>query len=156
MDPGESLMSRASPFCARAGVAQCRVRTTPEASCPYTRMMVRLIKLIKLAVSCAETKMRESSRGLEVGSPVISPSPKLEHVRRAPPLPRTTWKWPLRNEAEFERGVGELEGFGFDTLSFGSDDLCHLIQELFRKLDLPSQLRIPEQKIQVRCHHPAP
>lgn len=79
-------------------------------------------------------------------------SPLLDHVRQAPPLPSMSLQWPPRNEAEFERGVEELEGFGWDPLSFDSDDLCHLLLELFLKLDLPAQLRIPEKKIRVRGH----
>eukprot|EP00286_Rhodomonas_abbreviata_P026452 CAMPEP_0181306350 /NCGR_PEP_ID=MMETSP1101-20121128/10249_1 /TAXON_ID=46948 /ORGANISM="Rhodomonas abbreviata, Strain Caron Lab Isolate" /LENGTH=945 /DNA_ID=CAMNT_0023412393 /DNA_START=482 /DNA_END=3319 /DNA_ORIENTATION=+ len=57
-------------------------------------------------------------------------------------------QWPERNEEAFERGKACLKTLECDALSFTSDDLVHLIFEIFMELGLPGELGIPIEKMQ--------
>jgi hypothetical protein len=56
-------------------------------------------------------------------------------------------EWPNRNEPAFVRGNITLRTLQFDTLSFSTDDLCHLVLQMFMELELPKIGRFEEEKM---------
>jgi hypothetical protein len=59
----------------------------------------------------------------------------------------TTLEWPQQNAENFERGKHMLLSLQFDTLSFSSNDLCHLVLQIFYELDFPRTFGLKESRL---------
>ena len=55
------------------------------------------------------------------------------------------FNWPQRDDEKF--GRVKLRSLQFDTLSFSSDDLCHLVFQMFQDLGLPRHFELKETKL---------